>query len=71
MTYKCHTCNADNEYNIKTVSVPQAAIRSASSIIRFLFQRSAIAPAIKRKSIVGRKEHSVRKVILEAVPSWL
>ena len=55
MTYKCHTCNADNEYNIKTVSVPQAAIGSASGIIRFYSSDPAIAPAIKRKSIVGQE----------------
>ena len=57
MIYRCHTCNAEKEYSTKTVTVPQAAIKSASSMIRFSSQRSAIVPAMKRKRMVGEKEH--------------
>ena len=67
MRYKCHTCNKEKEYNIRIVNVPQAAIKSQKSIIRFLFQRSAIVPAINRNKIVGRNKQMVMKVKLEAV----
>ena len=66
--YKCHICKAEREYSTKTVSVPQAANKSASSMIRFLSQRSAKVPAIKQKRMDGKKEQIDNSVMLEAVP---
>ena len=66
MTYRCHACSAETEYNIKIVSVPHAATKSETSIIHFLSQRSTIAPAKKRKSIVGKKVQIVSIVTLDA-----
>lgn len=41
---------------------------SAISMIRFLFCRSTMLPARKRKKMVGRKVHTVSRVTLDAVP---
>ena len=71
MIYRWTIINADAEYSANTASVPHAARRSASSMMRFLFHRSAIAPARNRNPMVGRKEQSVSSDRLDALPFWL
>ena len=64
----CHTRSADSEYSASTVSVPHAAIRSHTSMMRFLSHWSASVPPMKRRTIVGRNAHSVSSATLDAVP---
>ena len=59
----------ENAYSKQTLNVPHAANRSAASMMRFLSQRSAIAPATNLNRIVGANEQSVSSVTLKAVPS--
>ena len=68
--YRCQTRSAESVYSNQTLNVPHAANRSAASMMRFLSQRSAIAPATNLNRIVGANEQSVSSATLEAVPSW-
>ena len=67
--FSCDRKFDENAYSKQTPSVPHAANRSAASMMRFLSQRSAIAPATNLNRIVGANEQSVSSVTLKAVPS--
>jgi hypothetical protein len=60
MPYRCHTRSRPVSVSTRIAAEPSAAKPSPSTMIFFLSQRSASAPARKEKKTLGRKVNAER-----------